>query len=97
LAAERYNASDPVNLGAGAEISIHDLAQTIAQLTGFEGRFVWNTSMPNGQPRRALDTSKAEALFGFRARVGLKDGLRNTIDWYRSHRAGTSGQGQAHG
>ena len=97
LAAERYNASDPINLGAGAEISIRDLAQTIARLTGFEGRFVWNTSMPNGQPRRALDTSKAEALFGFRARVGLKDGLRNTIDWYRGHRAGTIGRGQGHG
>ncbi len=96
LAAERYNASDPVNLGSGAEISIRDLAETIARLTGFEGRLVWNTSMPNGQPRRALDTSKAEALFGFRARVGFEEGLRNTIAWYRQHRAHAAGLGQSH-
>lgn len=96
LAAERYNASDPVNLGSGAEISIRDLAETIARLTGFEGRLVWNTSMPNGQPRRALDTSKADALFGFRARVGFEEGLRNTIDWYRQHRAQVAGSGPSH-
>lgn len=96
LAAERYNASDPVNLGSGAEISIRDLAETIARLTGFEGRLVWNTSMPNGQPRRALDTSKADALFGFRARVGFEEGLRNTIDWYRQHRAQEAGSGPSH-
>lgn len=96
LAAERYNASDPVNLGSGAEISIRDLAETIARLTGFEGRLVWNTSMPNGQPRRALDTTKADALFGFRARVGFEEGLRNTIDWYRQHRAQEAGSGPSH-
>jgi GDP-L-fucose synthase len=96
LAAERYNASDPVNLGSGAEISIRELAETIARLTGFDGRLVWNASMPNGQPRRALDTTKAEALFGFRARVGFEHGLRNTIEWYRKHRTGASGNGQSH-
>jgi GDP-L-fucose synthase len=82
LAAERYNASDPVNLGSGREISIRDLADMIAQLTGYTGRFVWDTSQPNGQPRRALDTSKAEALFGFRARTTFEAGLRQTVDWY---------------
>ncbi len=85
LAAERYNASAPVNLGSGREISIKDLAETIVRLTGFEGELVWDTSRPNGQPRRALDTSKAERLFGFRARTSLEDGLRATIDWYREH------------
>jgi GDP-L-fucose synthase len=63
-----YNGSDPVNLGSGNEISIKDLAELIGRLTGFTGRFVWDTSKPNGQPRRALDTSRAEQLFGFRAR-----------------------------
>jgi len=81
MAAERYNASDPVNLGSGREISIRDLADLIGRLTGYEGRFAWDTNQPNGQPRRGLDTSKAEALFGFRARTTFEDGLRQTIDW----------------
>jgi GDP-L-fucose synthase len=83
LAAERYNASEPVNLGSGQEISIKDLAETIAQLTGFDGRLVWDTTKPNGQPRRALDISRAEELFGFRAEMPFEEGLRQTIEWYR--------------
>ncbi len=86
LGAERYNASDPVNLGSGEEISIKDLAHLIARLTGFEGEFVWDPSRPNGQPRRALDTSKAEAYFGFKAQVRLEEGLRRTVEWYYAHR-----------
>jgi GDP-L-fucose synthase len=86
LATERYNASDPVNLGSGREIRIRDLAALIARLTGFEGELVWDTTKPNGQPRRAMDTSKAERLFGFRAGTTFEDGLRQTIDWYRRHR-----------
>ena len=83
LAAERYNGSEPFNLGSGQEISIKDLAQTIARLTGFPGEIVWDTSKPNGQPRRALDTSRAWEYFGFRARVPLEEGLRHTIEWYK--------------
>lgn len=82
-AAERYNKSDPVNLGSGFEISIRDLVTLIAKLTGFQGRIEWDTTKPNGQPRRALDTSKAEREFGFRAKMGFEEGLRRTIDWYR--------------
>src|SRR5439155_8659341 len=74
LAAERYDGGEPVNLGTGAEISIRELAETVAELTGFAGEVVWDTSMPNGQPRRALDASKAERLFGVRARTVLRDG-----------------------
>jgi GDP-L-fucose synthase len=85
LACENYNGSEPVNLGSGNEISIKDLAETIARLTGFNGRLVWDTSKPNGQPRRALDISRAEQYFGFRAQMGFEEGLRRTIDWYRSH------------
>jgi GDP-L-fucose synthase len=83
LAAERYDDPAPVNVGTGAEISIRELAETIAGLTGFAGRIVWDTSMPNGQPRRALDASRAAAAFGFRARTSLHDGLEQTIAWYR--------------
>jgi GDP-L-fucose synthase len=83
LAAERYNKSDPVNLGSGFEISIKDLLETIARLTGFEGRIVWDSTKPNGQPRRALDTERAWLEFGFRAVTGFETGLRRTIDWYR--------------
>ncbi len=82
LAAERYDGSDPVNLGSGMEISIKDLVELIARLTGFEGTVVWDTSKPNGQPRRALDTSRAERNFGFRAKMSFENGLRRTIDWY---------------
>ncbi|HTX93291.1 MAG TPA: GDP-L-fucose synthase [Anaerolineales bacterium] len=86
LAAERYNSSEPVNLGSGFEISIKDLAETIARLCGFEGRLVWDTSQPNGQPRRALDTSRALNSFGFKAQVDFERGLRATIDWYMANR-----------
>jgi len=82
LATERYNSSEPVNLGSGIEISIRDLAQMIARLTGFTGRFTWDTTKPDGQPRRCLDTSKAERLFGFRARIGFEQGLKETVEWY---------------
>lgn len=82
MAAERYDKSDPVNLGAGFEISIRDLAEKIGRLTGFKGRFVWDRSKPDGQPRRCLDTSRAEREFGFHARIGFDEGLRQTIDWY---------------
>ena len=83
LAAEGYEAPEPVNLGSGEEISIRDLAQLVAELTGFEGEIVWDRSKPNGQPRRRLDISRAEALFGFRARTGLREGLKRTVAWYR--------------
>jgi GDP-L-fucose synthase len=86
LAAERFNGSDPVNLGSGNEISIKDLAEMIARLTGFAGNFIWDTSKPNGQPRRALDVSRAERLFGFRAGTSFEAGLRRTIEWYQRNR-----------
>jgi GDP-L-fucose synthase len=82
LAAEHYNGSEPVNLGSGYEIRIKDLAEHIARLTGFQGELVWDTSKPNGQPRRALDVSRAEQKFGFRAQVPFEEGLRRTIDWF---------------
>jgi GDP-L-fucose synthase len=85
LAAERYDGPEPVNLGTGVETTIRDLAETIAELTGFEGEMVWDTTMPNGQPRRQLDASRAAELFGFHARTSLRDGLLRTIDWYRQH------------
>jgi GDP-L-fucose synthase len=84
LAAERYDGADPVNLGTGGEISIKELAELIADVTGFTGEIRWDTSMPNGQPRRRLDTSKAEELFGFRARTPLREGIERTVAWYRS-------------
>jgi GDP-L-fucose synthase len=83
LAAEHYDGADPVNLGTGVETSIRELSETIADLTGFAGEIVWDTSMPNGQPRRQLDASRAERLFGFRAQTPLRDGLARTIAWYR--------------
>ena len=84
LAAQRYDGSEPVNVGTGAEIAIRDLAELIAELTGFAGEIVWDSSRPNGQPRRQLDVSRAEELFGFRAGTSLRDGLVRTIEWYRS-------------
>jgi GDP-L-fucose synthase len=85
LAAERYAGGDPVNLGTGVETSIRELAETIADLTGFEGEIVWDTSMPNGQPRRQLDASRARELFGFEAQTPLRHGLEKTIAWYREN------------
>jgi len=84
LAAERYDGPEPVNLGTGNEISIRDLAALIAELTGYDGEIVWDTDKPNGQPRRRLDVSRAEALFGFRASTPLREGLERTIAWYTS-------------
>jgi GDP-L-fucose synthase len=86
LAAERYDGAEPVNLGAGFEITIRDLTEQIARLTGFTGRIVWNPNHPDGQPRRSLDTSRAERLFGFRARTPFEEGLKRTIEWYRTER-----------
>jgi GDP-L-fucose synthase len=82
LAAERYDSSDPVNLGSGMEISIFDLAMKISGMCGFTGEIVWDTTQPDGQPRRALDVTRAERYFGFRARTDFETGLRQTIDWY---------------
>lgn len=84
LATERYDGEQPVNLGSGQEISIKDLAEMIAKLTGFQGKLTWDTSRPNGQPRRALDTRRAEAFFGFRAMTPLEEGLKRTIQWYHA-------------
>jgi GDP-L-fucose synthase len=86
LAAENYDGSEPVNLGSGREISIKALAELIGRLTGYSGELVWNADYPNGQPRRLLDVSRAEELFGFRAGTDFEDGLRKTIDWYLEHR-----------
>jgi GDP-L-fucose synthase len=86
LAAESYDGEEPINLGSGMEISIKDLAETIGRLTGFEGEFVWDTSKPNGQPRRRLDVSRAEDYFGFRAGTDFENGLRKTIEWYQANR-----------
>ena len=84
LAAERYDGEEPVNIGAGKEISIRELAELIAELTGFTGEIAWDESMPNGQPRRSLDASRAKELFGFEARTSLREGLERTIAWYRA-------------
>jgi GDP-L-fucose synthase len=82
LASERYNESDPVNLGSSAEISVKALTELIAKLTGFEGKILWDTSKPNGQPRRKLNVTRAKQRFGFEATTDLGTGLRRTIDWY---------------
>ena len=84
LAAEQYDGDEPVNLGSGMEISIKDLAELIGKLCGYTGKFVWDTSKPNGQPRRRLDISRAEEYFGFRAGTDFEKGLRRTIEWYRA-------------
>jgi len=86
LATERYNESEPVNLGSGMEISIKDLVHLIARLTGFEGKIIWDTSKPDGQPRRCLDVSKAKHLFGFKAKTPFEEGLKKTIEWYIENR-----------
>ena len=87
LATEKYNSSEPVNIGASFEISIKDLTETVARLTGFEGSIRWDTSKPNGQPRRKLDTTRAREAFGFEAKTDFEEGLRRTIDWYANERA----------
>lgn len=86
LATERYEKPDPVNIGSGQEISIRDLVSLIAELTGFRGEVVWDATKPDGQPRRCLDTSRAEREFGFRATTALRSGLRKTIEWYEAVR-----------
>lgn len=87
MAAEKYDSSEPVNVGTGQEISIKDLAHEIARATGFNGTFVWDPSQPNGQPRRRLDVTRAKERFGFEAKVGLSDGLRRTVEWVKAERA----------
>ena len=86
LAAERYDSSDPVNIGAGFEITIRDLTELIARLCGFTGRIRWDTSKPNGQPRRKLATDRARERFGFEAKISFEEGLEETIRWYRENR-----------
>lgn len=86
LATERYDGAEPVNLGANQEISVRDLVEIIAEETGFTGELRWDAAKPDGQPRRALDTSRAREHFGFMARTTLRDGLRETIEWYRDSR-----------
>jgi GDP-L-fucose synthase len=88
LATEKYNASEPVNLGSSFEITIKDLVTIITKYTGFKGKINWDTSKPNGQPRRKLDTSRAEKEFGFKSSTSFEDGLRQTIEWYKKTRAG---------
>ena len=83
LATEKYNKSEPVNLGAGFEISIKDLVKLIVKLTGFKGKIIWDSSKPDGQPRRSLDTSRAKKEFGFEAKMPFEQGLKNTIEWYK--------------
>jgi GDP-L-fucose synthase len=87
LAAERYDAPEPVNLGTGVETSIRRTAELVAEVVGFEGHIGWDTSMPNGQPRRSLDASRAKELFGFEARTPLREGLEKTVAWYREQAA----------
>ncbi len=86
LATEKYDGREPVNLGSGFEISIRDLAQLIADYSGFSGQIVWDRTRPSGQPRRRLDISRAERAFGFRAHTSFEEGLRRTISWYRANR-----------
>ena len=89
LATSKYNKPEPVNLGAGVEISIKDLVDLIAKLTGFEGKTIWDTSQPDGQPRRHFDTAKAWQEFGFKAKTNFEEGLKRTIEWYEEQRVGT--------
>ena len=89
LATQAYDGADPVNLGADREMPIKDLVELIVELTGFDGEIRWDTTKPDGQPRRSVDTARAAQLFGFRARVGFEDGLRRTVAWYRGRSAGS--------
>ena len=94
LAAAHYDGADPVNVGTGEEISISDLVALVAEMTGFNGEIRWDTTKPNGQPRRRLDTSRAARLFGFRAQVPLREGIDRTVAWYRAARV--AGVGRNH-
>jgi GDP-L-fucose synthase len=85
LATEHYNKSDPVNLGSGMEIAIRNLVGLIQELTGFVGEIHWDTSKPDGQPKRSLDVSRAQKEFGFNAKMPFKEGLKRTIEWYQEH------------
>jgi GDP-L-fucose synthase len=91
FAAKRYDGAEPVNLGAGKEISIRELAELTADVVGFNGQIVWDSSMPNGQPRRSVDATRARELFGFEARTPLREGLERTVAWYREHAAAVAG------
>ena len=93
LAGGRYDGAEPVNLGASREISIRELAELIADLTGYEGRIVWDETKPNGQPRRSVDGGRAKALFGFEARTHLRDGIERTVAWFRSAQVGAGARG----
>ena len=86
LATEKYDKSEPVNLGSGFEISIKDLVDLIVKLTGFKGQIIWDTSKPDGQPRRLFDSSRAEKEFGFKAKTGFEEGLVKTVEWYKEQR-----------
>ena len=86
-AAEKYNGSEPVNLGSGYEISIKNLTEMIVRQTGFEGKLVWQTGKPNGQPRRGLDVSRAKEYFGWSAQVPFEEGMRRTIEWFKENRS----------
>jgi GDP-L-fucose synthase len=92
LASLRYDSPEPVNLGTGEEISIKELAELIGEATGFEGEIVWDTSKPNGQPRRKLDTTRAKELFGFEAQTPFREGIARTVAWYREHAAAYAGR-----
>jgi GDP-L-fucose synthase len=92
LAALRYDQPEPVNLGTGEEISIKDLAELIGEATGYEGEIVWDTTKPNGQPRRKLDTTRAKELFGFEAKTPFREGVTRTVAWYREHAAAYAGR-----
>jgi GDP-L-fucose synthase len=92
LAAFRYDQPEPVNLGTGEEVSIKHLAELIGEATGYEGEIVWDTTKPNGQPRRKLDTSRAKELFGFEAKTPFREGVARTVAWYREHAAAYAGR-----
>ena len=96
LATERYNKPDPVNIGAGREISIKELVTLIGKLTGFKGEIRWDTSKPDGQPRRCLDVSRAKKEFGFEARTSFEEGLKATIDWYIKNKEQADSRGNDH-
>src|SRR5690606_38952405 len=95
LAAERYDDPEPVNLGTGREITIRELVAMLQELVGYRGEVVWDPSQPDGQPRRCLDTTRAKERFGFEARIGLEEGLRRTVDWWRSQVAEQPSHGGA--